>query len=39
MYLDKECVRGYNEYISCDKNNGENSMMDVALLIMEDGDT
>ena len=39
MYIDKKCERGYNEYISCDKNNGENSMMDVALLIMEDGDT
>ena len=39
MYIDKQCTRGYNEYISCDVNNGEGSMMDVALLIMEDGDT
>lgn len=39
MYIDKECKRGYNEYISADVNNGEGSMMDVALLIMEDGDT
>lgn len=39
MYIDKKCVRGYNEYVSCDVNNGEGSMMDVALLIMEDGDT
>lgn len=39
MYMDKECKRGYNEYISCDTNNGEGSLMDVALLIMEEGDT
>lgn len=39
MYIDKECKRGYNEYINCDVNNGENSMMDAGLLIMEDGDT
>ena len=39
MYMDKQCKRGYNEYISCDVNNGEGSLMDVALLIMEEGDT
>lgn len=39
MYIDKQCTRGYNEYVSCDVNNGEGSMMDVALLIMEEGDT
>lgn len=39
MYIDKECKRGYNEYVRCDVNNGEGSMMDVALLLMEEGDT
>ena len=38
MYIDKKCVRGYNEYTNCDIRNGEGSMMDTALLIMEAGD-
>ncbi len=39
MYIEKQPVRGYNRYLSADENNGEGSMMDVALLIMEDGDS
>lgn len=39
MYIDKDCKRGYNEYCRCEVNNGEGSMMDVALLILEEGDT
>lgn len=38
MYIDKKCVRGYNEYTNCDVRNGEGSMMDTALLIMEESD-
>lgn len=38
MYIDKSCVRGYNEYLSLDRNQGEGSLMDVGLLIMEKGD-
>lgn len=39
MYIEKELVRGYNPYLEIDVNNGQGSMMDVGLLIMEDGDT
>ena len=39
MYIDKQIKRGYNEYVSADINNGEGSLMDVALLVMEAGDT
>ena len=39
MYIEKDCKRGYTEYCRCEDNNGEGSMMDVAVLIMEDGDT
>ncbi len=39
MYVEKDCKRGYTEYINADVNNGEGSYMDVGYLIMEDGDT
>ena len=39
MYMDKEVKRGYNEYIRLDDGIGKGAMMDVALLVMEDGDT
>ena len=39
MYIDKQLVRGYNQYINSDDNNGEGSMMDVAMLVMEPGDS
>jgi 5-deoxy-glucuronate isomerase len=39
MYIDKQVQRGYNEYVSLDKNNGDGSWMDVGLLVMEAGDT
>lgn len=39
MYIEKDLVRGYNEYLSIDVNNGEGTMMDVGILMMEDGDT
>lgn len=38
MYIDKKVERGYNEYANLDRNEGEGSLMDVALLVMEDGD-
>ena len=31
-------MRGYNQYLSADENNSEGSMMDVGMLIMEEGD-
>jgi 5-deoxy-glucuronate isomerase len=39
MYIDKKVVRGYNEYVNIDVNNGEGSWMDVGLLIIEKGDS
>lgn len=39
MYMDKEVKRGYNEYIRLEDGIGRDAMMDVALLVMEDGDT
>ena len=39
MYIDKQVKRGYNEYIHLDEGIGKDAMMDVALLVMEDGDT
>ncbi len=39
MYIEKDCKRGYTEYCRCEDNNGEGSLMDVGVLIMEDGDT
>lgn len=39
MYIDKQVKRGYNEYIRLDEGIGKDAMMDVALLVMEDGDT
>ena len=39
MYMDKQVKRGYNEYIRLDEGIGKDAMMDVALLVMEDGDT
>lgn len=38
MYIDKQVKRGYNEYIRLDEGIGKDAMMDVALLVMEDGD-
>lgn len=38
MYIEKEPIRGYNPYLEIDVNNGQGSMMDIGLLIMEDGD-
>ena len=37
--MDKQVKRGYNEYIRLDEGIGKDAMMDVALLVMEDGDT
>ena len=37
--MDKQVKRGYNEYIRLDEGIGKEAMMDVALLVMEDGDT
>ena len=39
MYMDKDVKRGYNEYIRLDEGIGKDAMMDVALLVMENGDT
>ena len=39
MYIEKDCKRGYTEYCRCEDNNGKGSLMDVGVLIMEDGDT
>ena len=39
MYIDKQVRRGYNAYVSADINNGEDSLMDVGLLVLEPGDT
>lgn len=39
MYISKDPVRGYNEYLRLDEGEGIKAMMDVALLIMEEGDT
>ena len=39
MYMDKEVKRGYNEYLRLDEGEGKDGMMDVALLVMEAGDT
>lgn len=38
MYIEKELSRGYNAYLCAEENNGEGTMMDVGLLIMETGD-
>ena len=38
MYIRKDPVRGYNEYLNADVNNGEGTYMDVGLLVMEDSD-
>jgi len=38
MYIEKEVKRGYNEYTLIEVNNGEGTFMDIALLVMEDGD-
>ena len=39
MYIDKQVKRGYNEYIHLNEGIGKDAMMDVALLVMEAGDT
>lgn len=40
MYLEKKDIKpGYNKYLDLDKNRGENSLMDVGLLILEAGQT
>lgn len=39
MYLEKKTGRGYNEFLNININNGEGSLMDVGLLILEPGDT
>lgn len=40
MYIDKQVKRGYNEYVREGEGEaGKGAMMDVALLVMEDGDT
>lgn len=39
MYIEKKPIHGYNEYLNVDINNGEGSMMDVGLLVMESGDS
>ncbi len=38
MYIEKELVRGYNAYLDIDVNNGEGSMMDAGILVLEAGD-
>lgn len=38
MYIDKETKRGYNEYLNMNHNEGEQTFMDVGLLILEAGD-
>lgn len=38
MYMDKQVKRGYNEYIRLDEGIGKDAMMDVALLVWEDGE-
>ncbi len=38
MYFDKKTVRGYNSYLKLDENNGENTFMDVGLLVLGTGD-
>ena len=39
MYVQKEPVRGYNEYLNLNEGEGIKAMMDVGLLVMEAGDT
>ena len=39
MYMNKDVKRGYNEYLRLDEGEGKNGMMDVALLVMEAGET
>lgn len=39
MYMNKNVVRGYNEYLRLDDGPGKAGMMDVGLLVMEAGDT
>lgn len=39
MYIDKKLVRGYNEYTREDVDNGNGSMMDVGVILMEPGDS
>lgn len=39
MYMDKDVQRGYNEYLRLEEDPGKDGMMDVALLVMEAGDS
>lgn len=39
MYIEKDIKTGYNVFTELDKNDGEKSLMEVALLVMEPGDT
>lgn len=39
MYMDKELTRGYNVYITAGEGIGAQVMMDVAMLILEPGDS
>lgn len=39
MYISKDPIRGYNEYINLATEEGKKAMMDVALLLMDAGDT
>ena len=39
MYMDKDVQRGYNEYLRLEEGPGKDGMMDVALLVMEAGDS
>ena len=39
MYVQKDPVRGYNEYLNLNEGEGIKAMMDVGLLVMEAGDT
>ena len=38
MYMNKELHRGYNEYLRMDEGLGKEVMMDVGMLVLEDGD-
>ena len=38
MYFNKKTTRGYNSYLKLEENDGENTFMDVGLLILEPGD-
>lgn len=39
MYMDKQVMRGYNEYLRLEEGYGKKAMMDVGLLVLEAGDT